>query len=149
MVANRVIPFFYNSLALIATDQSLADRYDCEDFAVAMLKVLRILIKKSVFYNVFANLSQTLCDTVLMPLLAIAEDELHVFEESPSDFHGLAEDTCEGQTYESLKTEAAAVLDALADYIDGFTTNIIGYCMESLKFQFGKQERPLNKVLSK
>jgi len=84
---------------VIASDQSLTDTYECEDFTVSMMKVLRCLIRKSVFYAVFANISQNLFETVLVPLLAINTEEMGIFEEGPSEFSSLAEDTCEDQTY--------------------------------------------------
>ena len=69
-----------------------------------MLKVLHCLVKKSLFYTVFANISQNLFDTVLVPLLAIKAEEMVLFQESPSEFVSFAEDICEKQSYESMKT---------------------------------------------
>lgn len=110
------------------------------------MKVLRCLIRKTLFYQVFANISQNLFESVLTPLLAISEEERILFEEAPIEFFSLAEDTCEAQTYESLKTEAAAMLEALADYIDGFVTIIVGLAVDSLAVHLGFKEAPVGKA---
>lgn len=61
----------------------------------------------------------------------------------------MAEDTCENQTYESMKTQAASVLEALADYVDGFVSKVVSVCLESLTVQFGLRPQQGKSLLSK
>jgi hypothetical protein len=79
MLANQTVPFFYNSLTIIAKEQHLADTYECEDFVVTIMKVLKCLVKKSVFYSVFANTSQNLFENILLQFLKTNEEETHLF----------------------------------------------------------------------
>jgi hypothetical protein len=53
----------------------------------------------------------------LLPLLAVSDNERHTFEEEPVEFNTLAEDCCDKQTFEILKTEAARLLEKFGDRI--------------------------------
>jgi hypothetical protein len=79
ILASQIVPFFYNSLAIIAKEQSLSDRFECEDFIVSMMKVLKCLVKKSIFYAVFANISQSLFENILALFLKTNEEEMQLF----------------------------------------------------------------------
>lgn len=48
-----------------------------------------------------------------------------------------------------MKTQAASVLEALADYVDGFVSKVVSVCLESLTVQFGLRPQQGKGLLSK
>lgn len=74
---------------------------------------------------------------VILPFVAITDEEREKFEESPEEFNSLAEDCCDKQTYGILKTEALKLLETFGDRVEGCMQFTINRALESLKVGLG------------
>lgn len=59
--------------------------------------------------------------------------------ENPQEFVSLALDTCDRQKSYTIKTQAAKLIEALCDNIDGAVTLITFFCVNSLNFTLSKE----------
>lgn len=59
--------------------------------------------------------------------------------ENPQEFVALALDTCDRQKSYTIKTQAAKLIEALCDNIDGAVTLITFFCVDSLNYTLSKE----------
>ena len=59
--------------------------------------------------------------------------------EDPQEFVNLALDCCDKQKSYIVKTQAAKLLEAVCDNIDGAVTLITFFCVDSLNFTLSKE----------
>jgi len=60
------------------------------------------------------------------------KSELETIEDNPQDFVNLALDTCDKQQSETIKTNAAKLLESMCDNIDGAVSNITIFCCAAI-----------------
>lgn len=144
---NMALPMYFNSLQLLASDVSLVNKYECQDLCMCILKIIRCLLKKESFYEAFFRTVELLLENILIPFLKNTPEDLLLFNQETVEFVNLYEDMFEKQNEEYPKTQAAAVLQTLADYIHGFLSNIVGLCLNTLRFHFGMISNPTFKIL--
>ena len=108
----------------------------CQDLVTSLLSVLRLYLTITPEEFKLEDVKYFI-DHILFPLLEIQDDERYTFEESPSDFNTLAEDCCDKQTFEILKTEAAKLLQKFGDKVEDSARYTIERAVESLKVKMG------------
>ena len=98
-----------STLGTMVSKKDQIEELGCDDLLTSLLSIMRLYLvakpEEFKFEDVIAFQNH-----ILLPLLAINDNERYTFEESPSDFNTLAEDCCDKQTFEILKTEAAKLM---------------------------------------
>jgi hypothetical protein len=72
-------------------------------------------------------------------MIKTTETERQQMYDNPQEFVSLALDTCDRQKSYIIKTQAAKLIEALCDNIDGAVTLITFFCVNSLNFTLSKE----------
>lgn len=113
----------------------MLDFYQCEDFITSLFGLLVIYVKAiNEHLEEEMNILQHI---VCFPFIRTRDQEMEIFEESPEEFNTLAEDFCDKQTFGILKTEAAKLLETIADYCRPAMEKSIIFCVECIKMRMG------------
>eukprot|EP01022_Parablepharisma_sp_SALTPOND_P006054 TRINITY_DN1245_c0_g1_i1.p1 TRINITY_DN1245_c0_g1~~TRINITY_DN1245_c0_g1_i1.p1 ORF type:complete len:948 (+),score=72.74 TRINITY_DN1245_c0_g1_i1:10012-12855(+) len=101
---------------------------------VRLLRLLSDLVEDNNFYNTFNLNKHNIIIDIALVLLRTTQKEMKSIKTDPQNFVNLAIDTCEKQESETPKTEAAKLLEALCDHIDGCLSFTSIFCCESIKY---------------
>ncbi len=101
---------------------------------VRLLRLLSDLLEDNNFYNMFNPNKHSIIVDIVLLLLRSTTKEIKAIRTDPQNFVNLALDTCEKQDSETPKTEAAKLLEALCDHIDGCLSFTAIFCCESIKY---------------
>ncbi len=118
---------------------------------VEYLRILCNMLEDNSFYHFFSENKPKLIVDVILPLLKSTEEEKDSLINDPQNFVNLALDTCDKQSSDIPKTEAAKLLEALCDHIDGALTFTAFFCCESIRYAaraWTLEEAKKNPVLS-
>eukprot|EP01022_Parablepharisma_sp_SALTPOND_P004337 TRINITY_DN120113_c2_g1_i1.p1 TRINITY_DN120113_c2_g1~~TRINITY_DN120113_c2_g1_i1.p1 ORF type:complete len:870 (+),score=95.57 TRINITY_DN120113_c2_g1_i1:4814-7423(+) len=120
------------------------------DTIVGLLQVLCNMLEDNNFYHFFSENKAKLIVDVILVLLRTTYSERMSLTADPQNFVTLALDTCDKQSSEVPKTEAAKLLEGLCDHIDGALTFTAFFCCEALQYAskgWSLEELKTNSVL--
>jgi|JI6StandDraft_1071083.scaffolds.fasta_scaffold04361_10 hypothetical protein len=69
---------------------------------------------------------------VLIPYLQTTENEIYTFEHDPQEYCSYADDIVDRQNSQTLKSEAAAIIEAFIDVVDGCATFVFHIALQSI-----------------
>lgn len=119
---------FYDKLEEIVDDDTLGNLLS------GMLGLLSNMLEENTFYPLFSqNLQRIIVDIALVFLQTTKKEKEQIIND-PQNFVNLALDTCDKQSSEICKTEAAKLLEAMCDHIDGSLSFVSRFCSEAIKY---------------
>ena len=131
-------------LALISLLWLCVTRYDqlekniaddkLSDIFVYFMRLLCYMLEDNSYYPLFSENKQRLIMDVVLVLIRSTETEKEWMMTEPDNFVNLALDTCDKQSSDLCKTEAAKLLEALCDHIDGALTFTALFCCEAIRY---------------
>jgi hypothetical protein len=83
-------PKIINSLVAASGDKSVVEGYQCGDFAVVLLKIVRIYFETQL--QLFKEDWKLLLSKVAFPLMRVQKSEMELFDENAEEFIGIFED---------------------------------------------------------
>lgn len=84
------------------------------------------------FYDVVQSNFKPILISICLNFLKTMKSEFETIEDNPQDFVNLALDTCDKQQSETIKTNAAKLLESMCDNIDGAVSNITIFCCAAI-----------------
>ena len=111
---------------------------------VRLLRLLTDLLEDNNFYNAFSPNKHSIIVDIVLLLLRSSAKEVKSVRTDPQNFVNLALDTCEKQESEVAKTEAAKLLEALCDHIDGCLSFTAIFCCEAIRYALTSGGNPEN-----
>ncbi len=78
-----------------------------------------------------------------------SKEEYDQMIEDPEQFVNLALDTCDKQQSKVVKTQAAKLLEAICDNIDGAVSFITLFCCQSINLALDDNKAPIDENASK
>ena len=75
-----------------------------------------------------------------MNFIKTTENEKQKMLDDPKDFVQLALDTCDKQNSFTVKTQAAKVLEAICDNVDGVISNTVLFCIQAINITLSKEK---------
>ncbi len=123
------------SLCVSEHDQleKLLDKGITADLVVEFLKLLCNMLEDNNFYVLFSANKEKIVVDIVLTLLRTTLKEKGLIVADPENFVTLALDTCDKQTSDIPKTEAAKLLESLCDHIDGCLTFVTGFCCDAIR----------------
>jgi hypothetical protein len=111
------------------------------ELVVQLLQLLSDVTEHALFFDMFSSNKVTIIVTICLNLLKTTSTEFNLIQTDPSEFVNLALDTCDKQQSETLKTQAAKLLESMCDNIDGSVICVVSFCTNALNFILsGKQQ---------
>ncbi|MDR3548035.1 MAG: hypothetical protein P4M11_07190 [Candidatus Pacebacteria bacterium] len=104
------------------------------DLMVQQLRLLVSMLDDNSFYPLFGESKHKLIVDVALVLLRTTSAEEETVKMDPQNFFTLALDTCDRQSSDVCKTEAAKLLEGLCDHIDGALTFTSSFCCEAMRY---------------
>lgn len=98
-----------------------------------LLAFLSIFTADNNFYAIFYQGRGNIIVNVALLLLRSTPEEIKDMRCNPRNFINLAADSCENKDSETVKTEAAKLLDSVCENIDGSLTFACNFCCEAIK----------------
>lgn len=112
--------------------ENLCDDESTADLITEMLGLLAIFSAEKEFYDTIQSMYKPILISVCLNLMRTMKPEKEQMEDNPQDFVNLALDTCDKQQSETIKTNAAKVLESMCDNIDGATSSITIFCCAAI-----------------
>lgn len=114
-------------------EERLANSEICSVMS-GLLRLLSNLVEDNNFYVMFGPNKQSIIVDIVLVMLRSSKKEIKSMKTDPENFVNLAIDACEKQESETCKTEAAKLLEALCDHIDGCMSFTSIFCCEAIKY---------------
>lgn len=124
-----------NSLSLVTKRpdlEAICEEEIYADIIIEMLAMLVIFSGEKEFYDVVQSNFKPILISICLNFLKTMKSEFETIEDNPQDFVNLALDTCDKQQSETIKTNAAKLLESMCDNIDGAVSNITIFCCAAI-----------------
>ena len=99
-----------------------------QDIIVESMETLCLFVGEKEFYDILVEKSKELLVKVCLNLMRTTSQEYEQMINDPEQFVALALDTCDKQHSKIVKTQAAKLLEAICDNIDGTVSFITLFC---------------------
>ncbi len=119
-------------------EERINDREICT-FLAGLMRLLSTLLDDNNFYIMFSPNKQSIIVDIVLVMLRSSSKEIKSMSTDPENFVNLAIDACEKQESETCKTEAAKLLEALCDHVDGCLSFTSIFCCEAIKYACKKE----------
>lgn len=100
----------------------------------SLMRMLCNMLEDHNFYPLFSATKHKLMSDIVLVMLRTTKKEKDWIATDPQNFVNLALDVCEKQESETCKTEAAKLLEALCDHIDGCLTLVTILCTQTIQY---------------
>lgn len=109
------------------------------NFIIELLELNHCITQYEQFKGTFLQFLPNLILDVCLQMIKTTEIERQQMYDNPQEFVSLALDTCDRQKSYIIKTQAAKLIEALCDNIDGAVTLITFFCVTSLNLTLSKE----------
>lgn len=120
------------------------------ELIVGMLRIYVNMLSDNNFYHFFsANKAKLIVDIIVILLKTTNQEKTDMISD-PQNFFNLSLDTCDKQSSEVPRTEAAKLLEEICDHIDGGLTFVAYFCCEAIRYAgkgWSREEVKSNAVL--
>lgn len=134
---------FTSTVQLIAAAPEQVIERDSKaiEFVVDIMKMYRLAAKLPYFSSLFQQEAKQIILVMILPLLRTTQEEVDTFDSDPQEFCTYADDIVDRQNSQTIKSEAAALLDTFIDIIDGCATFIFHLALQSLMINMELQPK--------
>ena len=112
------------------------------DLLEESIETLVLYSGESEFQDELIKTTRPLLVHVAFNLLRTQESEIGLLKEDPDEFVQLALDTCDKQKSKTVKTQAAKLLEAMCDNVDGAVSFVTLFSCQSISLVMGSGSNP-------
>ena len=139
---HTLLPVVLQSLIIFGQRSDLQltiEEETISNFIIELLELNHCITQYEQFKLTFLKYLPSLILDVCLQMIKTTETERQQMYDNPQEFVSLALDTCDRQKSYIIKTQAAKLIEALCDNIDGAVTLITFFCVNSLNFTLSKE----------
>lgn len=138
----QLLPIVLQSLIIFGQRsdlQLLIEEETISNFIIELLELNYCVTQYEQFKQTFLKYLPNMILDVCLQMIKTTETERQNMYDNPQEFVALALDTCDRQKSYIVKTQAAKLIEALCDNIDGSVTLTTFFCVSSLNQTLSKE----------